>query len=82
MLSAKTTCKDRWRQILNEADLIREKHLLTIQEGLSENQYSEMKDAGVQLVVPKKLQDRYPKAIRPELISLDQFLRDVRHLAT
>ena len=32
MLGVKTTCKDRWRQILNEANRISEKHLLTIQE--------------------------------------------------
>ena len=33
MLATKTTCKDRWRQILNEADRIKRKHLLTLQEG-------------------------------------------------
>jgi len=78
MLAAKTTCKDRWRQILNEADLIPEKHLLTVQEGLSENQFKEMQDAGVKLVVPRKLQDRYPKPIRRHLLSLDDFLGEVR----
>lgn len=34
-LAAKTTCKDRWRQILNEADRIKEKHLFTLQQGIS-----------------------------------------------
>ena len=47
MLAAKTTCKDRWRQILNEADRIQTKHLLTLQEGVSENQFQEMTEAGV-----------------------------------
>ena len=38
MLAVKTTCKDRWRQVLREADRIRTKHLLTLQEGISPNQ--------------------------------------------
>jgi hypothetical protein len=57
MLAAKTTCKDRWRQILNEADRIPAKHLLTLQEGVSEGQFREMNDAGVRLVVPRALHD-------------------------
>ena len=36
MLAVKTTCRDRWRQILNEARRIETKHLLTVQEGVSE----------------------------------------------
>lgn len=32
MLAVKTTCKDRWRQILNEADKIHQVHLFTLQE--------------------------------------------------
>ena len=65
MLAVKTTCKDRWRQILNEADRIPAKHLLTLQEGVSEAQFSEMTNAGVQLVVPAGLTDRFPKAVQP-----------------
>mgnify|MGYP002868622352 CR=1 FL=1 len=36
-LAAKTTCKDRWRQILNEADRLRDgkKYLCTLQQGIS-----------------------------------------------
>jgi hypothetical protein len=78
MLAAKTTCKNRWRQMLNEADRIPSKHLLTVQEGLSENQFREMEGAGVRLVVPSPLQDRYPKSIRPHLITLERFLAEWR----
>ncbi|MDW8260953.1 MAG: type II restriction endonuclease [Phycisphaerales bacterium] len=78
MLAVKTTCKDRWRQILNEADRIRVKHLLTLQEGVSEAQYFEMKQAGVRLVAPQPLHDKFPSAIRPELLTLEQFLREIR----
>lgn len=78
MLAAKTTAKDRWRQILNEANRIDRKHLLTLQEGVSEPQFAEMKAANVQLVVPKTLMAKYPKSVRPELMTLDSFIREVR----
>ena len=37
-LGAKTTCKDRWRQVLSQADRIPRKHLFTLQPGISSNQ--------------------------------------------
>jgi hypothetical protein len=80
MLAAKTTCKDRWRQILNEADRIPTKHLLTLQRGVTKRQFEEMKDAGVQLVVPEKLHKEYPKEIQSELQSLGSFLQEVKTL--
>ena len=81
MLAVKTTCKDRWRQILNEADRIGTKHLLTLQEGVSENQYKEMAQASVRLVVPEPLIVRYPKKVQPELQTLESFMADVRLLS-
>ena len=38
MLGAKSTCKDRWRQVLGEAAKIPRKHLLTLEPGISEPQ--------------------------------------------
>ncbi len=55
MLAVKTTCKDRWRQILNEADKIHQVHLFTLREGVSLAQYREMRESGVRLVVPSSL---------------------------
>lgn len=81
MLAVKTTCKDRWRQILNEADRIPVKHLLTLQEGVSEGQFREMTEAGVQLVVPVPLVSSFPKSVQPHLQSLESFIGDVRLLA-
>ncbi|WP_202796486.1 type II restriction endonuclease [Citromicrobium sp. JLT1363] len=81
MLAVKTTCRDRWRQILNEADRIPRKHLLTLQEGVSENQFREMTSAGVTLVVPEKLREKFPKPVRPHLQNLESFIGDVRSLA-
>ncbi|MEQ1889812.1 MAG: type II restriction endonuclease [Alphaproteobacteria bacterium] len=80
MLAVKTSCKDRWRQVINEANRIPVKHLLTLQEGVSEGQFREMREAGVHLVVPSGLHTSYPKSIRPHLVSFESFIGDVRLL--
>lgn len=81
MLAVQTTCRDRWRQVTNEADRIETKHLLTLQEGVSENQFREMVDCKVQLVVPARLTEAFPKSVRPHLQTLESFIGDVRLLA-
>jgi len=60
VLAAKTTCKDRWRQILHEAKLIDQTHLFTLQQGISANQLEEMCEENVVLVVPEKYHSYYP----------------------
>jgi hypothetical protein len=77
LLAAKTTCRDRWRQILNEADRIPQKHLLTLQEGISESQFREMTEAGVRLVVPEGIVSTYAESIRPALITFGDFIGSV-----
>lgn len=74
MLAAKTCCKDRWRQVTSEADRIPEKHLFTLQEGVSENQMREMLDQRVRLVIPGGNRKRFPAAVRGELLDLEQFI--------
>lgn len=78
MLAVKTTCKDRWRQAINEADKIKMVHLFTLQEGVSVNQFNEMKAAGIILVVPKPLHEKYPKDIRMELVTLEDFIDEIK----
>lgn len=78
MLGVKTTCKDRWRQVLNEADRIPEKHLLTLQEGVSVNQHAEMVAAGIRLVVPRELHSTYPASVRAGLTTLESFVRETK----
>ena len=65
---------------MNEAERIPQKHLLTLQEGISENQFREMTEARVQLVVPTPLKDSYAKSIQPHLQTLESFIGDVRLL--
>jgi Restriction endonuclease EcoRII, N-terminal./EcoRII C terminal. len=76
-LGAKTTCKDRWRQIIGEADKIPQKHLFTLQQGISGNQLKEMKSSGVTLVVPKPYLSSFPKEYRDDIWTLDKFVRYV-----
>jgi hypothetical protein len=73
MLASKSTCKDRWRQILNEAARIPQKHLLTLEPGISRNQTDEMKAEGVQLVVPRAIQSSYSLAQRGWLVDVAGF---------
>lgn len=73
-LAAKTTCKDRWRQILNEADRIPIKHLFTLQQGISSAQLEEMNSHGVKLVVPERYRTCFPKRYQQDLLSLGSFV--------
>lgn len=77
-VGVKTTCKDRWRQVLNEARRVPRKHILTIQQGISANQLAEMHRANVTLVVPQDIQKQYPRGGEIEMRSLEQFIEDVR----
>ena len=78
MLASKSTCKDRWRQILNEAARIPNKHLLTLEPSISENQTNEMKAEGVQLVLPKSLHQTYTAAQQAWLMNVESFIRYVK----
>lgn len=78
MLAAKRTCKDRWRQILNEADRIKTKHLFTLQEAISANQLSEMYKSGICLVVPKYNLNSFPEEYRSRILTLNNFVKFVQ----
>ena len=80
MLAAKSVCKERWRQILPEADRIRAKHLVTLEPGISSAQTEQMQAHDVQLVVPHSLQASYSKTQCEWLWSLDRFIGHVREL--
>lgn len=74
MLAAKTCCKDRWRQVLSEAQKIPEKHLFTLQQGISENQLREMFGNNIKLVIPEPNKKYFPENFRPELLTLKSFV--------
>lgn len=77
MLGVKTSCKDRWRQVLNEAKRIQNKHLLTLQPAISEHQTNEMMGANLTLVLPKPLHDSYSEKQRNQLLALSEFIEFV-----
>lgn len=79
-LAAKTTCKDRWRQVLNEADRLRNKpkYLCTLQQGISGAQMDEMQAENVILVVPKPYIVTYPKDRRERIWTLARFVQYVK----
>ena len=78
MLGVKSTCKDRWRQVLSEADRVRDKHLFTLEPGISESQTTEMQANNLQLVLPKALHATYRNGQREWLMDLDSFIGLVR----
>lgn len=82
MLAAKTTCKDRWRQILNEADRFRDenKYLCTMQQGISAAQMDEMQAEKVILVVPKPYITAYPKDRRDRIWTVGMFVDHIKKM--
>jgi type II restriction enzyme len=78
ILGAKTTCKDRWRQVLNEADRVDDKYLFTLQQGISSNQLKEMQDYRLHLVVPHKYLTSFPKEYRSGICDLSTFIGMVK----
>ncbi len=78
MLGVKSTCKDRWRQVLSEADRIPGKHLLTLETAISVAQTDEMRARNLQLVVPRSLHGTFSEAQRAWLSDLTAFTELVR----
>lgn len=77
-LGAKTTCRDRWRQVLNEADRIETKYLFTLQQGISKNQLKEMKHENLKLVVPLAYKKSFDKEYQAEIETLASFIDMVK----
>ena len=78
VLGAKTTCKDRWRQVTTEADRVDEKYLFRLQPGISRNQLKEMADEKVFLVVPEDHIQTFPKEYQDSLSTLRDFISLVK----
>ena len=77
MLGAKSTVKDRWRQVLSEAERIQDKHLITLEPSISENQTNEMRAKKLQLVVPRRLHATFLPTQRQWLATLADFIEIV-----
>ncbi len=78
MLGVKSTCKDRWRQILSEADRVKRKHLLTLEAAISVNQTEEMQSVNIQLVLPEKIHSTYTRKQKQWLYNVEDFLNELK----
>ena len=77
MLGVKSTCKERWRQVLAEADRIKKKHLLSLETAISKNQTDQMKSRDLQLVLPEELHQSYSNEQQAWLMNIAEFIEHV-----
>ncbi len=78
MLGSKSSCKDRWRQVLSEAQRIPHKHLLTLEPGISENQTNEMRAKDLQLILPASLHTTYRETQKGWLMNVKDFVKVIQ----
>jgi hypothetical protein len=78
MLGVKSSAKDRWRQVLSEADRIPAKHLCTLEPGISSKQLEQMAARMVHLVVPASLHATFPSQHRASIMPISGFIQVVR----
>lgn len=78
LLGAKHTAKDRWRQILSEAARIPEKHMITVEPGISEDQTNEMKASLLTIVVPTGIHPTYTDTQRSFMLTVKEFIALVK----
>lgn len=74
MLAAKSTCKERWRQILAEADRIPVKHLCTLDQAISADQILEMEEKKAVLVIPDRLRGIYDTGSQSRILRIRDFV--------
>jgi hypothetical protein len=74
VLGAKTSCKDRWRQVLAEAARVNHKYLCTLEAGISENQTLQMEAHKLQLVVPQQYHKTFNAKQQAWLLNLKDFI--------
>ncbi len=82
MLASKSSAKDRWRQVLTEADRIPIKHLCTLEPGISRAQTWEMSEKHLILVIPTDLHQTYLPDQRDNILSITQFIAHVKSSQT
>lgn len=78
MPGVKSTCRNRWRQVLAKADRIYHKHLLTLEASISRHQTDEMQAKKLQLVLPCGLHQTYTPEQQTWLMNVASFMSLVR----
>ena len=77
MLGAKTSAKERWKQLLPETK-ITPKHFITLEGAISQNQTDDMQEKGIQLVIPVQIIATYKESQRRQIISFSDFIDYVK----
>jgi len=75
VLGVKSTCKERWRQVLAEAGRIEQKHLLTLEPAITPGQTGEMQANNLQLVLPRELHKTFTDEQQEWLLDVESFTR-------
>jgi hypothetical protein len=78
VLAVKTSCKDRWRQVLAEADRVLQKHLLTLEPAITTAQTDEMQTRNLRLVIPRPIHTTYSSDQQQWLMSVSEFIELVK----
>ena len=78
MLGAKSSCKERWNQVLAEANRIDRKHLLTLEPGISTGQTDKMQEKNLQLILPQTLHQTYETEQQTWLMNVSEFIELVQ----
>ena len=77
MLGAKTTAKERWKQLIPESK-INPKHFITLEPAISKNQTDDMIDKRIQLVVPSSIVASYKPEQQERIMNLADFINLVK----
>jgi len=80
MLGAKSTLKERWRQILTEAARIPRKHLCTLEPSISKDQTDDISNHAVQLVIPESFHETYTNAQKKQLWTVSTFVEFIKRM--
>lgn len=80
MVACKSTVRERWGQILKEAERVEEKFLLTVDENLSGPVMRSMREAGLRTFLPRRLiEEHYHDSDSVDLLgSVSQLVHDLR----
>ena len=78
ILAAKTSAKERWRQVTSEAKRVPQKHLITMDKKLNAKSLNDMKGHQVKPVLPSPVQHLYSVELQAQMMSVADFIELAR----
>lgn len=77
----KTSIKDRFRQVADEANRIRDKHLFTLTPGdVTHPKLAQLDELHIHLVMPKVVKESYDDLIQGETMTFSRFIEEIQGL--